>query len=187
MLGGIVTFGASVWTGRGGPHLQEASSWGAWVDGPAAPRRPVCHRSATTTTTLVWRLPGLALNCAVSSLGTVVDHLGTLLGQRLTARNLALSIMRETVAVAWPRASHWSPLGTARLSWLANPDGGDRPSHWARHFSSWWSASTDDYAPACCAPRAGLPRRSTSSTAGHQRGARRGVPTPSPRRGRGRP
>lgn len=143
VLGGIVTFGAST---SGPGEVVRTSAGGVVLGGLGDDLDPrLAHLAAllqsigpvTTTTNLVGaRFSKLALNCAVSSLGTVAGTtLGTLLGQTI-ARNLALSIMRETVAVARAEGVTLEPVvGPLRLSWLANPDGGmTGPSHWARHL-----------------------------------------------------
>lgn len=143
VLGGIVTFGAST---SGPGEVVRTSTGGVILGGLGRETDPrIAHLAAllqsigpvTTTTNLVGaRFSKLALNCAVSSLGTVAGTtLGTLLGQT-TARNLALIIMRETVAVARAEGVILEPVvGPLRLGWLANPDAGmNGPSHWAKHL-----------------------------------------------------
>ena len=143
VLGGIVTFGAST----AGPGVVIRTSAGGVVLGRlgGGVGRQVQRLTellssigpVTATENLIGaRFSKLALNCAVSSLGTVAGTtLGTLLG-RATARTLALRIMRETVAVARAERIILEPVvGPLRLSWLANPDAAmSGPSHWAKHL-----------------------------------------------------
>ena len=142
VLGGIVTFGAS----SAGPGLVSRTSAGGVILGSlregADPRVQTLGALlnsmgpvSSTNNLLGARFSKLALNCAVSSLGTVAGTtLGTLLGQA-HARDLALGIMRETVAVARAEGITLEPVvGPLRLGWLANPDAGmSGPTHWAKH------------------------------------------------------
>ena len=82
------------------------------------------------------RYSKLALNCAVSGMGTVAGvALGSLLFES-SARNLALGIMREVVQVSRGEGVTIEPIaGTFDLNWLADPDarnGGFH--HWMRHL-----------------------------------------------------
>lgn len=65
----------------------------------------------------------LALNCAISSLGTLGgDRLGALLGQRFV-RRLALEIMTEVVLVARAEGARLEKVaGTIDLDWIALTD-----------------------------------------------------------------
>ena len=143
VLGGIVTFGAST---SGPGEVMRTSDGGVvlgGISGEADSR--LDHLSqllstigpVTITENLIGaRFSKLALNCAVSTLGTVAGTtLGTLLG-KTEARNLALGIMRETVAVAQAEGIGLEPVvGPLRLGWLANPDTAmSGPSHWAKHL-----------------------------------------------------
>jgi len=81
------------------------------------------------------RFSKLALNCAVSGLGTLAGvRLGTLLNSP-NARNLALAVMREAVAVSRAEGIELEPIGgTFDLNWLANPTARwSGPAHWQRH------------------------------------------------------
>ena len=142
VLGGIVTFGASA----AEPGVVTRTSRGGIILGSlVGPEDSRMHHLAsllstvgpiTTTPNLIGaRFAKLALNCAVSTLGTVA---GTSLGALLmsaTARNLALEIMRETLRVA--RADGVvieDVVGPLRMQWLADPDApAEGVGHWCRH------------------------------------------------------
>jgi 2-dehydropantoate 2-reductase len=141
-VGGIVSFGASMYkpgtfevTARGGITLGS-------IDGKSAPRierlqqilTPV-GSIRTTQNLLGARYSKLALNCAVSGLGTVAGvQLGTLIGQA-AARNLALEVMCEVVKIGRAEGVDIEPIaGTFDLNWLADPHASrSGPHHWVRH------------------------------------------------------
>lgn len=141
-VGGIVTFGASTHTAG----VFERTSTGGIILGrldgqPDKRMDTLAHLlepvgAVTQTLNLTGaRFSKLALNCAVSGLGTVAGlPLGALL-RKARARNLALAIMKEAVTVS--RASNivLEPVGgTFDLNWLADPDASSwGPAHWARH------------------------------------------------------
>ena len=82
------------------------------------------------------RYSKLALNCAVSGMGTVA---GVTLGNLLLhgpARNLALDIMREVVQISRAEGVDIEPIaGTFDLNWLADPAAPNRGlHHWLRHL-----------------------------------------------------
>ena len=82
------------------------------------------------------RYSKLALNCAVSGMGTVAGvALGSLL-RHASARNLALEIMREVVQVSRAEGVNIEPIaGTFDLNWLADPDADNAGlHHWLRHL-----------------------------------------------------
>ena len=113
VIGGIVSFGAS----NPEPGVYERTSPGGFVLGRMRPRGvtggggdPALARLADLVacvgpTRVTDNLAGarwskLAINCAISSLGTLAGvRLGTLVGDR-TARNFALEIFTEVVEVA---------------------------------------------------------------------------------------
>lgn len=143
-VGGIVTFGAST----NGPGDIERTSTGGIVLGrfdgntdaqldvlasALAPVGPI----GQTSNLLGARFSKLALNCAVSGLGTVAGvRLGTLLGSA-KARNIALGVMREAVSVSQAEAIQLEAVGgTFNLNWLADPSAPNSgPAHWTRHAS----------------------------------------------------
>ena len=141
VAGGIVTFGASM----DAPGVFERTSSGGIVlgrlDGSVAGLhelqrmlKPVGPISITTNL-LGARFSKLAVNCAVSGLGTIA---GSTVGEMLTdrhARNLALAAMREAVAVSDAEGIALERLnGTVRLEWLADPSATTAgPAHWLRH------------------------------------------------------
>jgi len=142
VLGGIVTFGAStsapgkiLRTSRGGVLL------GSYT-GDQDPRLETLRslltglgQIAITENLHGARFSKLALNCAVSGLGTLAGvRLGTLLSNA-EARNLALAVMREAVAVSQAEAIDLEPIGgTFDLQWLADPEATwAGPAHWKRH------------------------------------------------------
>jgi 2-dehydropantoate 2-reductase len=141
-VGGIVSFGASMYT----PGTFELTARGGitlgTLDGKTDPRidrlqhilKPV-GSIQTTQNLLGARYSKLALNCAVSGLGTVAGvQLGTLIGQT-NARNLALEIMCEVVSISRAEGIDIEPIaGTFDLNWLADPHASrSGPQHWARH------------------------------------------------------
>jgi len=141
-VGGIVSFGASMYTpgtfeltARGGITLGS-------IDGKSTPRidrlqqvlRPVGSIQITENL-LGARYSKLALNCAVSGLGTVAGvQLGTLIGQT-SARNLAIEVMCEVVKIGRAEGVDIEPIaGTFDLNWLADPHASrSGPHHWVRH------------------------------------------------------
>ncbi|MEC8193311.1 MAG: ketopantoate reductase C-terminal domain-containing protein [Myxococcota bacterium] len=141
VAGGIVTFGATTATpgvfertSTGGIVLGRLDGSVAGLDGLERALRPVGAVSITTNL-LGARFSKLAVNCAVSGLGTVAGStVGTMLTDR-RARNLALAAMREAVAVSAAEGIELERLnGTVRLEWLANPQAATAgPSHWLRH------------------------------------------------------
>ena len=141
-IGGIVAFGASTET----PGIFDRTSQGGFVigriDGAQEPQLDTLQGilmavgPVTQTDNLVGaRFSKLAINCAVSGLGTVAGTaLGTMLNDR-KARNIALAVMREAVAVSRAEGIALESLsGTFDLNWVADPNASNRgPSHWARH------------------------------------------------------
>ncbi len=141
-IGGIVAFGASTTT----PGVFERTSHGGFVigriDGTQDRHLDALQRILMavgpvkqTDNLLGARFSKLAINCAVSGLGTVAGTaLGTMLKDR-TARNIALAVMREAVAVSRAEGIALEPLnGTFDLNWVGDPHASNRgPSHWARH------------------------------------------------------
>ena len=127
VIGGVVTWGASMPE----PGLFERTSPGGFVLG--WPRRP-SRRSASSAGGLArdhrscrahhqpagCPLEQLAINCAISTLGTIGgDRLGPLL-QRRFVRRLGLEIMSEVVAVARAEQVRLEKVaGTVDLEWLA--------------------------------------------------------------------
>jgi 2-dehydropantoate 2-reductase len=142
VVGGIVTFGAST---NGPGEIERTSSGGILlgrIDGKPHPQVDILASALApigpieqTSNLMGARFSKLALNCAVSGLGTVAGvRLGTLLGWA-KARNVALGVMAEAVAVSQAEAIQLEAVGgTFDLNWLANPDAsGSGPSHWSRH------------------------------------------------------
>ena len=141
-VGGIVTFGAST---NGPGEIERTSSGGivlgrfdghtdAQLDVLASALAPVGPIEQTSNL-LGARFSKLALNCAVSGLGTVAGvQLGTLLGSA-KARNIALGVMREAVSVSQAEAIQLEAVGgTFDLNWLADPAARNSgPAHWSRH------------------------------------------------------
>ena len=81
------------------------------------------------------RYSKLALNCAVSGIGTIGGmELGPLL-RRTQVRNMALCVMREVVQVSRAEGVRLEPIaGTFDLNWLADPSAASHGlSHWLRH------------------------------------------------------
>ncbi len=92
-------------------------------------KKTVIDKRVTSKRSLVYHA-GITLSSSLLGFA-----LGTLLG-KAAARNLALGIMRETVAVAQAEGIKLEPVvGPLRLGWLANPDVAmSGPSHWAKHL-----------------------------------------------------
>lgn len=141
-VGGIVTFGAST---NGPGEIERTSSGGILLgrlDGKPDPQLDILASAlapvgpiAQTSNLMGARFSKLALNCAVSGLGTVAGvRLGTLLSSA-KARNIALGVMREAVAVSQAESIQLEAVGgTFDLNWLADPNAPDSgPSHWSRH------------------------------------------------------
>ncbi|MFO0759515.1 MAG: 2-dehydropantoate 2-reductase [Byssovorax sp.] len=129
-LGAIVAWGASMVE----PGLYDRTSAGGFVlgraDGAPDPRLDELGRAleAIGPTTVTDNLRGarwskLAINCAISSLGTVGgDRLGALMRHR-HVRRLALEIMSETVSVARALGVRLEKVsGTLDLEWIALTD-----------------------------------------------------------------
>lgn len=129
-VGAIVAWGASMVE----PGVYDRTSAGGFVigrlDGAADPRLDELSRvlEAVGPTSVSANLAGarwskLAINCAISSLGTVGgDRLGVLLRHRFV-RRLALEIMTETVAVARTLGVRLEKVsGTLDLEWIALTD-----------------------------------------------------------------
>ena len=115
----------------------------------------------------------LALNCAISSLGTIGgDRLGSLLVQRFV-RRLALEVMTEVVAVAQAEGIRLEKVaGTLDLEWVAlteserAADLGSPRSSRSTPCSSRSAPGTGGCAPRCWRRSSGArSRRWTSSTA----------------------
>jgi 2-dehydropantoate 2-reductase len=130
VLGGIVAWGASMVE----PGVYDRTSAGGFVlgrlDGGSDPRLDELARilEAVGPTTVSSNLIGarwskLAINCAISSLGTVGgDRLGALMRHRFV-RRLALEIMTETVQVARSLGVRLEKVsGTLDLDWIALTD-----------------------------------------------------------------
>lgn len=129
-LGAVVAWGASALE----PGLYERTSAGGFSLGTlAGPMEPAVLRLAgvlravgpvkTTENLLGARWSKLAINCAISSLGTLGrDRLGALMRYRFV-RRLALEVMSEVVAVAREEGVRLEVLaGTIDLEWLALSD-----------------------------------------------------------------
>lgn len=134
-LGAIVAWGASMVE----PGVYDRTSAGGFalgrLGGGADGRLDDLARilEAIGPTTITDNLAGarwskLAINCAISSLGTVAgDRLGALMRHRFV-RRLALEIMTETVAVARALSVRLEKVsGTLDLDWIALTDA-DRAS-----------------------------------------------------------
>ncbi len=130
VLGGVVSWGAS----SSAPGCYERTSAGGFtigrLDGAFDERLSTLAGLLTpiggveTTTNLPGvRWSKLALNCAVSSLGTIGgDRLGALLVHRFV-RRLALEIMTEAVHVALAEGVRLEKVaGTLDLTWIALTD-----------------------------------------------------------------
>jgi 2-dehydropantoate 2-reductase len=129
-LGAIVAWGGSMLA----PGTYERTSTGGFVigrlDGGSDPRIETLRRmlSAIGPVDVTHNLRGarwskLAINCAISSLGTVGgDRLGALLKYRFV-RRLGLEVMTEAVAVARARGVQLEKVsGTIDLDWVALTD-----------------------------------------------------------------
>jgi 2-dehydropantoate 2-reductase len=127
VIGGVVGFGAS----HPEPGLFERTSQGgltiARFDGQQNPQLRVLANllEAVGPVTITPNLPGvrwskLAINCAISTVGTIGgDTLGALMRYRFV-RRLALEIMTETVRVARAEGVKLEKIsGTLDLAWLA--------------------------------------------------------------------
>ena len=140
-VGGIVTFGASTdgngvfeRTSTGGITLGRLDGTVSDLEGIARILEPIGPISITTNL-LGARFSKLVVNCAVSGLGTVAGTtLGSMLRKRV-ARNAALRVMREAVAVARAEGTALERLhGAVNLDWLADPGASNRGvAHWLRH------------------------------------------------------
>jgi 2-dehydropantoate 2-reductase len=126
-VGAIVAWGASMLA----PGTYERTSAGGFaigqLDGKTHPRLATLHRvlSAIGPVDITHNLRGarwskLAINCAISSLGTIGgDRLGALLKHRFV-RRLALEVMTEAVTVARARGVRLEKVsGTLDLDWVA--------------------------------------------------------------------
>ncbi|AUX48051.1 hypothetical protein SOCE26_095780 [Sorangium cellulosum] len=129
-FGGIIAWGASMVE----PGVYDRTSSGGFVlgrlDGASDTRLHELARilEAIGPTTVTDNLAGarwskLAINCAISSLGTVGgDRLGALLRHRFV-RRLALEVMTETVQVARAAGVRLEKVaGTLDLDWIALTD-----------------------------------------------------------------
>jgi 2-dehydropantoate 2-reductase len=131
-LGAIVAWGASMVE----PGVYDRTSAGGFVLGGLGPQRAADGRldelarilEAVGPTSVTDNLAGarwskLAINCAISSLGTVGgERLGVLMRHRFV-RRLALEIMTETVAVARALGVRLEKVsGTLDLDWIALTD-----------------------------------------------------------------
>jgi len=129
-FGAVVAWGASMIE----PGVYERTASGGFslgrLDGQDDPRLDELARAleAIGSVELTANLAGkrwskLALNCAISSLGTIGgDRLGALLGQRFV-RRLALEIMTEVVLVARREGIRLEKVaGTIDLDWIALTD-----------------------------------------------------------------
>ncbi len=133
VLGGIVAWGASMpepgryeRTASGGFQIGRLEGGPGVMD--ADGRRVAELLEAVGPVTLTENLRGarwskLALNCAVSALGTIAgERLGPLVRQR-RYRRLALELMTETVAVARAEGVRLEKVaGTLDLEWVALTD-----------------------------------------------------------------
>jgi 2-dehydropantoate 2-reductase len=131
LVGAVVTFGGTT----DGPGRVRQTSAGGFVLGqlPQVTSREARGFAAQVLETAwpVWltenlagvRWSKLAINCAVSSIGTVGgDRLGALMRYRFV-RRLALEVMTEVVAVSRAEAVKLEPVaGTLNLDWLALPE-----------------------------------------------------------------
>jgi 2-dehydropantoate 2-reductase len=130
VLGAVIAWGASMVE----PGLYDRTSSGGFtlgrLDGAADPRLDELARvlEAIGPTSLTDNLAGarwskLAINCAISSLGTVGgDRLGALMRHRFV-RRLALEIMTEVVDVARAAGVRLEKVsGTLDLDWIALTD-----------------------------------------------------------------
>jgi 2-dehydropantoate 2-reductase len=129
-IGAIVAWGASMLE----PGMYERTSDGGFVigrlDGASDPRLDVLRTTLAPVgpVEVTHNLRGarwskLAINCAISSLGTIGgDRLGALIRYRFV-RRLALEVMTEVVAVARARDVRLEKIsGTIDLEWVALSD-----------------------------------------------------------------
>lgn len=129
VLGGVVAWGASM----AGPGRYERTSRGGFTLGNLAGSLDDSAQwiaellEAIGPVTLTENLLGarwskLAINCAISTLGTIGgDRVGVLM-RKAFARRLALEIMTEVVSVAWAEGVRLEKVaGTIDLDWLAIP------------------------------------------------------------------
>ncbi len=136
IVGAVVAFGASAH----GPGLCERTSSGGLVLGnlDSALDESLEHLAALLTalgpTRITTNLTGirwskLAVNCAISTLGTIGgQNLGLLLRQR-TSRELVLAIVREVVLVAEALGVHLERLpGMPPLQWITRLSSGSSMS-----------------------------------------------------------
>ncbi len=130
VIGAVVAWGASMVE----PGIYDRTSAGGFqlgtLDGPADDRVTELARAleAIGPTVITQNLRGarwskLAINCAISSLGTIGgDRLGVLMRHRFV-RRLALEIMTEVTAVARARGVRLEKVsGTLDLDWIALTD-----------------------------------------------------------------
>jgi 2-dehydropantoate 2-reductase len=130
VIGAVVTWGASMVE----PAVYDRTSAGGFslgrMDGTADPKVEELGRvlEALGPVTFTANLRGarwskLAINCAISTLGTIGgDRLGVLMRQR-HVRRLALEVMTETVAVARAEGVRLEKVsGTIDLDWIALTD-----------------------------------------------------------------
>ncbi len=129
-VGAIVAWGGSMLA----PGVYERTSPGGFalgqLDGEDHPRLETLRRmlSAIGSVDVTRNLRGarwskLAINCAISALGTIGgDRLGALMKYRFV-RRLALEVMTEAVSVARARGVHLEKIsGTIDLDWVALTD-----------------------------------------------------------------
>ena len=141
VLGAVVAWGASMVE----PGVYEKTSNGGFtvgrLDGPADERtRELAELLApvgavkVTGNLLGARWSKLAINCAISTLGTIGgDRIGVLM-RRTFVRRLVLDIMTETVQVARAERVRLEKVaGTVDLDWLALTDA-DRRARASRHL-----------------------------------------------------
>jgi 2-dehydropantoate 2-reductase len=145
VVGGIVVWGATM----ARPGVYERTSAGGFVigrlDGRDDPRLVVLRELLApvgeveiTHNLLGARWSKLAINCAISSLGTIGgERLGELLRHRFV-RRLGLEVMSEAVAVARRRGVRLEKVsGTLDLAWIAltpaDVAGPGSPSLLAKH------------------------------------------------------
>jgi 2-dehydropantoate 2-reductase len=127
VIGGVVGWGAS----QKGPGVYEKTATGGFALGYPDGHRdaPLEHLARllecvgpvdVTSNLLGARWSKLAINCAISALGTIGgDRLGVLLRSR-TTRRLALELMTETVQIARAEGVRLEKVsGTLDLDWIA--------------------------------------------------------------------
>ena len=145
VIGAVVAWGASMLE----PGVYERTSSGGFslgrLDGSTDEPLEQLSRAleaigpVTITSNLLGaRWSKLAINCAISTLGTIGgDRLGTLMRQR-HVRRLALEVMTEVVAVARAEGVKLEKVsGTLDLDWIALTDAeraaGGSPGLFAKH------------------------------------------------------